>query len=108
VGPQETHVVSKWLVHEDAAEGVDYEVDRLIETWTKTNLQDRALAENNQRGVNGRGYAPGPYSVEAEDFVIRFSDWYQDTARSAADNATAFGTVSTPCRSCCRESLVDL
>jgi phenylpropionate dioxygenase-like ring-hydroxylating dioxygenase large terminal subunit len=86
VGPQETHVISKWLVHKDAAEGVDYEVDRLIETWTKTNLQDRALAENNQRGVNGRGYAPGPYSEEAEDFVIRFSDWYRATARSAADH----------------------
>jgi Rieske 2Fe-2S family protein len=85
VGPQETHVISKWLVHKDAAEGVDYEVDRLIETGTKTNLQDRALAENNQRGVNGRGYAPGPYSEEAEDFVIRFSDWYRATARSTAD-----------------------
>jgi glycine betaine monooxygenase A len=96
VGPQETHVISKWLVHNDAAEGVDYEVDRLIETWTKTNLQDRALAENNQRGVNGRGYAPGPYSEEAEDFVIRFSDWYRATARSAADHLAIEARARVP------------
>jgi Rieske 2Fe-2S family protein len=84
VGPQETRVVSKWLVHQDAVEGVDYTFESLTEAWTKTNLQDRDLAENNQRGVNGLGYTPGLYSPEAEDFVIRFGDWYRDAARSAA------------------------
>ena len=87
VGPQETHVVSKWLVHRDAVEGVDYTIDSLIEAWTKTNLQDRDLAENNQRGVNGLGYQPGPYSQEAEDFVIRFGNWYRAAARHAAQSA---------------------
>ncbi len=84
IGPEETIVISKWLVHKDAVEGVDYDVNSLIETWTKTNLQDRALAENNQRGVNGLGFAPGPYSQEAEDFVISFGNWYREEARSAA------------------------
>lgn len=87
VGPQETHVVSKWLVHRDAVEGIDYTIDSLIEAWTKTNLQDRDLAENNQRGVNGLGYQPGPYSQEAEDFVIRFGNWYRAAARRAAGSA---------------------
>ena len=87
VGPQETHVMSKWLVHRDAVEGVDYTIDSLIEAWTKTNLQDRDLAENNQRGVNGLGYQPGPYSQEAEDFVIRFGNWYRAAARRAAQSA---------------------
>jgi Rieske 2Fe-2S family protein len=84
LGPQETRVDSKWLVHKDAIEGVDYTIEGLTETWTKTNLQDRELAENNQRGVNGFGYKPGPYSLE-EDFVARFGDWYRDVARSAAE-----------------------
>jgi Rieske 2Fe-2S family protein len=84
VGPQETHVISKWLVHKDAVEGVDYTIDSLIEAWTKTNLQDRGLAENNQIGVNGLGYRPGPYSQEAEDFVVRFGNWYRAAARQAA------------------------
>ena len=51
------------------------------DTWTRTNLQDRSLAENNQRGVNGFGYAPGPYSRDAEDFVIRFARWYRAQLR---------------------------
>jgi glycine betaine catabolism A len=85
VGPQETRVVSKWLVDREAIEGVDFTIDSLIETWTKTNLQDRELAENNQRGVNGLGYLPGPYSQDAEDYVIRFGKWYRDLARSAAN-----------------------
>jgi Rieske 2Fe-2S family protein len=57
-------------------EGVDYEVDRLIHMWDATNRQDRDLAENNQRGINGRGYRPGPYSEENEPLVRRFIDWY--------------------------------
>jgi Rieske 2Fe-2S family protein len=77
LGPEETKVVSKWFVHRDAVEGIDYDVDRLTETWVQTNLQDRFLAENNQRGVNGYGYTPGPYSKDAEDFVIRFARWYR-------------------------------
>jgi Rieske 2Fe-2S family protein len=76
VGPEETIVVAKWLVHKDAQEGVDYEVDKLTALWNITNLQDRELAENNQRGVNARGYTPGPYSQEAETLVMHFVDWY--------------------------------
>jgi Rieske 2Fe-2S family protein len=84
LGPQETRVDSKWLVHKDAVEGVDYTIEGLTETWTKTNLQDRELAENNQRGVNGLGYKSGPYSLE-EDFVARFVNWYREVARTSAE-----------------------
>lgn len=82
VGPSETHVVSKWLVHEDAVEGVDYEVEALADLWTRTNLQDKKLAENNEAGVRSPGYRPGPYSTEAESLTIRFVDWYCATARA--------------------------
>ena len=82
VGPQETHVISKWLVHKDAVEGVDYDIDRLTELWTRTNLQDKQLAENNQLGVNSLGYTPGPYSPDAEMLALRFVDWYCDKARA--------------------------
>jgi len=74
--PGETVVVSKWFVHKDAQEGVDYDLETLTSLWTKTNLQDLALVENNQRGVNSPGYTPGPYSTEAETLAIRFVDWY--------------------------------
>lgn len=80
--PNETVVTCKWLVHEDAVEGVDYDVDRLTQLWNVTNLQDRDFVENNQRGVNSRGYVPGPYCEDDESFVAQFTDWYCDKARA--------------------------
>nr|WP_277923241.1 aromatic ring-hydroxylating dioxygenase subunit alpha [Sphingomonas sp. CARO-RG-8B-R24-01] len=76
VSPGETHVVSTWLVHEDAVEGVDYDIDELTHLWTQTNLQDKAFAEDNQVGVWSPGYTPGPYSPTAESLTLRFVDWY--------------------------------
>jgi Rieske 2Fe-2S family protein len=82
VSPRETHIVSKWLVHEDAVEGVDYDLDELTRLWTATNLQDRDLVENNQAGIDSPGYRPGPYSPEAEALLVRFTDWYCRTAKA--------------------------
>ncbi|MEG3145135.1 aromatic ring-hydroxylating dioxygenase subunit alpha [Sphingomonas sp. RT2P30] len=89
VSPTETHVVAKWLVHEDAVEGVDYDVDALTDLWTRTNLQDKELAENNQAGINSPGYTPGPYSPEAESLTLRFVDWYCDRAADFLEHAAA-------------------
>jgi glycine betaine catabolism A len=83
-GPEETRVISKWLVAKEAREGVDFHIPDLTAVWTATNLQDRELAENNQRGINGIDYRPGPYANGAEELVIRFNDWYRETAASAA------------------------
>jgi glycine betaine catabolism A len=84
VGPEETRVISKWLVAKEARAEVDFRISELTEVWTATNLQDRDLAENNQRGINGIGYRPGPYAGAAEELVIRFNDWYRHTAAEAA------------------------
>jgi Rieske 2Fe-2S family protein len=86
VSATETHVLSKWYVHKDAVEGVDYDPDALKELWIKTNLQDRELAENNQRGVASPGYTPGPYSSDAEAMTQRFIDWYCDKARAYVES----------------------
>jgi glycine betaine catabolism A len=82
VSEAETHVFSKWLVHKDAVEGVDYHIDALTELWSRTNDQDKWLAENNHLGVNSPGYTPGPYSEDAELLAARFTDWYCDKARA--------------------------
>jgi Rieske 2Fe-2S family protein len=86
--PRETIVTCKWFVHKDAVEGVDYTVEGLTKLWIETNLQDRDLAEKNQRGVNGKGYRPGPHAEEAEQLVIRFVNWYCATARHYLDART--------------------
>ena len=79
VGPQETLFTTKWLVHRDAEEGRDYDLETLAQVWSATNDQDKVLVERNQEGVNSIGYAPGPYSQHAEQGVIRFVEWYCDT-----------------------------
>jgi len=85
LGPRESVVTAKWLVRKDAVEGVDYDLAHLTELWTRTNLQDRDLVENNQAGVNSPGYRPGPYSPDAEALAIRFVEWYCRTARDYLD-----------------------
>lgn len=85
VSATETHAFSKWFVHKDAVEGIDYDVDALKEVWLKTNQQDRELAENNHRGVVSPGYTPGPYSPDAETLALQFADWYCGKARAYID-----------------------
>jgi len=76
VGPTETQVTTKWLVHKDAVEGVDYTIEDLTKVWTATNDQDRRIVEENQRGVNSPAFEPGPYSMAHENGVIQFVEWY--------------------------------
>lgn len=78
LGPQKTVVTTKWLVHKDAVEGVDYDLENMRKVWDATNDQDRRLAEENQRGINSVAYEPGPYSETAEFGVIDFLQWYNE------------------------------
>jgi len=76
LGPEETAVTTKWLVHKDAVEGVDYDLAELIHVWTETNDQDRRIVEENAFGIRSPAYEPGPYSELHEGGVIQFLDWY--------------------------------
>ncbi len=68
-------VRTTWLVHPDAKEGVDYDVDSLTAVWRATNNEDRELVIGTQNGVTNPGYLPGPYSL-VEDDVEAFVNWY--------------------------------
>ncbi len=70
-----TEVCLTWLVHEDAEEGVDYDVDRLKWMWDLTTQQDAVIIETNSRGVASRRYQPGPYSA-LEGWTNDFIRWY--------------------------------
>ncbi|OAN79992.1 Rieske (2Fe-2S) protein [Sulfitobacter sp. EhC04] len=74
-----TEVTTKWLVHKDAVDGVDYDIQRLTEVWIATNDEDRQVVEDNQRGINSPAYEPGPYSPIHETGVMGFVDWYCNT-----------------------------
>jgi glycine betaine catabolism A len=76
LSPTQTQLTTKWLVHRDAVEGVDYDVDELTRVWLATNAQDRRIVHENQIGMNTPVYEPGPYSEVQESGVRQFVDWY--------------------------------
>ncbi|SIR08986.1 Rieske 2Fe-2S family protein [Rhizobium sp. RU20A] len=76
LGPELTEVTTKWLVHKDAVEGVDYNLEELTHVWTETNDQDRQIVEENAFGIRSPAYEPGPYSPEHEGGVMQFVEWY--------------------------------
>ena len=78
LSPTETQLTTKWLVHKDAQEGVDYDLARLTEVWLATNEEDRRVCQENQLGVNSPAYAPAGYSPVHEAGVMQFISWYRD------------------------------
>ncbi len=79
-GPGLTQVTTKWLVHRDAVEGVDYDIEEMTKVWTATNSQDQRIVEENQLGVSSPAFRPGPYSELHESGVLQFLDWYAGAA----------------------------
>ena len=82
ISANETKLITRWLVHRDAVEGIDYDLTHLTQVWVATNDQDRTLAENNQRGIASRGSRPGPYTPGIETGTADFTQWYTETLRA--------------------------
>ena len=76
LAPDKTLVRTVWLVHEDAVEGVDYDVKRLTEVWIATTTQDAELVANTHNGTQDPAYRPGPFSQFTEAPLDEFSRWY--------------------------------
>lgn len=82
VSSSQTVIDLAWLVDKDAKEGVDYDLDRLVEFWKITGEQDWKLCENNFSGIESSHYTPGPYAPIESD-VAKFVDWYTDRMRQS-------------------------
>lgn len=78
-----TLVRTKWLVHKDAVEGLDYDLENLTSVWKATNAEDAHLVGIAHGGVASRGYTPGPYSRFTETHLDDFSTWYVERLREA-------------------------
>ncbi len=76
IAPDRTLVRTKWLVHADAVEGEDYDLENLTSVWKTTNAEDAHLVALAQRGVSSAGYRPGPYSRFTERALDEFATWY--------------------------------
>jgi Rieske 2Fe-2S family protein len=76
-----TLVRSTWLVHADAEEGRDYDLEKLTSVWNATNAQDAAFVEETQRGVSSPAYEPGP--IAASEYMVKlFHTWYEERLRA--------------------------
>jgi len=71
-----TKITSYWIVHENAIENIDYDLNKLIHYWKMTAEQDWELCENNQRGIRSSKYLPGPLMLNKESGVDYFIEWY--------------------------------
>jgi Rieske 2Fe-2S family protein len=60
---------TRWYVHRDAVEGVDYQLDKVVEVWRATNKEDIGLCENAYRGVLSRRFSPGPLDNKRESAI---------------------------------------
>ena len=88
ISPDKTLLTTKWLVHEDAVEGWDYDIDHLAGVWQATNEQDSKLASNNHLGTKSVGYEPGPYSG-SEFMLTDFTNWYSGMLEKYIDEKNA-------------------
>jgi glycine betaine catabolism A len=77
-----TLVRTKWLVHKDAVEGVDYELEKLTDVWVATTDQDADLVARSHAGILDPAYRPGPYSPFSETNLDKFASWYIDRMRA--------------------------
>ncbi len=76
ISPTQTQLTTKWLVHKDAVEGVDYDVGELSQGVAGDNAADTVNCQENQIGVNSPAYDPAPYSPVHEAGVTQFVHWY--------------------------------
>ena len=78
---ERTLVRTTWLVHADAEEGKDYDVEKLTQVWDATNNQDAHFVAETQRGTASPEYVPGPLSA-TEFMVDLFHRWYDERMRA--------------------------
>lgn len=75
----QTQLTTKWLVHRDAQDGRDYDLEALTAVWQATNAEDQRVCEENQLGALSPAYEPGPYSPIHERGAMQFTEWYRAT-----------------------------
>jgi len=78
VAHDQTLFRSTWLVHEDAVEGKDYDLAALTALGDVTNVEDKVVCENAQKGIETAGYIPGPLHSVFEGPLRGFNKVYLD------------------------------
>ena len=91
-GVMSTDAEIVWLVHSEAEEGRDYDVERLTALWDITMLEDKWIVENNHLGIQSGYYKPGTYAA-TERGPIRLVTWYMTEVLPTAEREKLANTV---------------
>lgn len=79
-----THQTSEmeltWLVHADAVEDVDYQLEKLTWLWKITTEKDKKIIEHASKGVRSHYFTPGPIAP-MEYNELRYINWYLEEIR---------------------------
>jgi Rieske 2Fe-2S family protein len=89
ISPEETEVVTTYLVPGDATEGVDYDLKTLTEVWEATNRQDQELVARVAQGISSPAFVPGTYNEKHEAGVIEFVEWYAGLMKQRLSDASS-------------------
>jgi Rieske 2Fe-2S family protein len=86
-----TDVEMVYLVHPDAQEGKDYDVEHMVGLWHNTLREDRWVAENNHAGLFSSRYAfkGGQPYMYTEGGPAAFMKWYMSQVVPAAGGSLA-------------------
>lgn len=79
LSPSRSLVRMAMIVDADAAEGVDYDLERLNGLHQTTRRQDDVVCERVQRGLESGAYAPGPYNPSYEFMNQNFVRLYRES-----------------------------
>ncbi|HSB53636.1 MAG TPA: aromatic ring-hydroxylating dioxygenase subunit alpha [Gemmatimonadales bacterium] len=71
----QTSIFCSWLFHPDTLANPAFDINDGISFWDMTNRQDWHVCELSQRGIESRGYQPGPYS-HRESIPASFDRYY--------------------------------
>jgi len=75
LAPDRTFVECHWLFPAEAFDREGFDPAYAVDFWDITNRQDWTACESVQRGVQSRGYRPGPFSSYHEVSVHAFIAW---------------------------------
>lgn len=79
LSPTKTAFRATWIVHEDAVEGIDYDLNDVVEVHSVTLDQDVALMNQVAAGVQSEFYTPGPLHPGLEQGTQEFINTYLAT-----------------------------
>ncbi|WP_437880432.1 aromatic ring-hydroxylating oxygenase subunit alpha [Pseudomonas sp. LRF_L74] len=77
MGVDKCQFICEWYVEETAVESVDYDVEKLIQVFHITNVEDQAFGERNYRGIQSSRFVPGALHPRREDGIIAAYDLYR-------------------------------